>query len=555
MTPRVPLLIAFGVVLALPAAAQEKPEPPGREVRVGRDTAAAQPAAGLPKIDLPEYEITGDEVIDLPGFAKTAVEGGTAIDPLAGRTQGAREAVTDIGIGGPRARPGTEEGKRGKATASYGSFVTPSLQAAYGRTFEGYDVLLKGGYRSSEGHAANRDFREASASAAVSATAGPDGFPWGVDRLRASLGLEGDGYRLYGSAVPGRERTVERFLLETAATGGTDLLRTFDAALSVGGTSVVDTFQAYETEVGLAAGAEADLEGWTVDADAGFWIDFYRPASEVGNPLLFTLRPVAEKYIAEDWRLTAGFGFHLLRGTTGPVVGRIWPAVEISWYPSDPLRVFAAYDPTVERVNLGVLVRANPYLRNDEQIRHTEYPVAVRTGVEFTPARGWTLTAAGTYREARGLPVPLDPAGTGVWSFAYDGTTRITGAEVELYADVSDDDQLAANAEFRSLELSTTGKKPPYYPSVTAGASYMKRFPFGLSAGTRLQFVGTQEVDAANTATLPSYLLWSIEAEYRVLPPLGVTFGLTNILNARAERYRGYESRPRSVALGVAYRW
>jgi hypothetical protein len=545
------LLLVAGV---LPSNGQEKREPPRREVTAGRDTSARTPA-GLPNIDLPEYDITGDEVIDLPGFAKPSAEGGTVIDPLAGRGTGSRESVADAGIGKMRNQPGTDDGMRGRAAASYGSFVTPSLQASFGTRFDGFDALLKGAYRSSEGYEPNRDFREASASLSVGTESSAGEFPAGVDRFRATLAMEGDGYRLFGSRVPDRTRTVERMHGELTFTGATELFSSFEGGLRLGGTTVEDSLESRETELGLSAGAKADLGSLSVEGDAGFWVDFYRPPSGGSNPLLLTLHPTVRKMLSDGLELSAGLRFHLVRGSDTPALGRLWPEVGLSWYATDRLRLFAAFDPTVERMNLGTLVRSNPYLRNDEVIRHTEYPVAVRAGVEYTPSRSWTMSAAAVYREARNLPVPLDPGSEGMWSFAYEGTTRITGFEGEIFAQITADDQLAATVELRSLEHSSTGKAPPYYPAVTAGLSYSKRFAFGLSAGTRLQAVGTQYIDAANTATLPSYLLWSLEAEYRILPPLGVTFGLTNILNARAERFKGYETRPRAVALGLTCSW
>lgn len=554
MRPRRMVVCFLLAAVASTAAAQEKPEPPRRDVSVARDS-AARSTERLPKIDLPEYDITGDEVMDLPSFSKQAAEGGTALDPLAGRNGGSREHLGDAGIGKAADREAAAAGLRGKAAASYGSYVTPALQASFGQRFDAFDVLLKGAYRSSEGHAPNRDFREASASVGVGVDLDRDDAAGGVHRLDGTLGLEGDGYRLFGSAVPDRTRTVERFFLEGSLTGASDLLTSFEAGVRIGTAGVTDTLVARETEVGLTAAGEAELGAFTLDADAAFWVDFYRAPTTGSNPILLTLRPVARTMLTADLEGYAGFGFHLVRGSDTPALGRFWPEAGLSWYASERVTVFGAFEPTVERMNLGSLVRLHPYLVNNAVLRHTEFPVVVRAGVEYVPSRSWTVTAAAFYKEARGLPLPLDPSGAQLWTIAYDGTTRITGFEAEVYGALTADDQLGAAAEVRALHNSSTDGIPPYYPPYTVSVSYTRRFPFGLSAGTRFQGVGSQQVDAANTETLPAYLLWSLEAEYRLLPPLALTFGLTNILNARAERFKGYETRPRAVSFGLAYTW
>ncbi|MDH3251731.1 MAG: hypothetical protein OEM41_03005, partial [Ignavibacteria bacterium] len=118
-------LLCWGVAVS----AQEKKEPSRRH-----SPAVTEPSDStsrpLPKIDLPEFVITGNEVIDFKEFSKTGVDQSLSLkdeSPQAGLN---REPVT-ADLGGSwkekAAFSAPAGGLNGRFSAGYGSFGTPSF--------------------------------------------------------------------------------------------------------------------------------------------------------------------------------------------------------------------------------------------------------------------------------------------------------------------------------------------------------------------------------------------------------------------------------------------
>ncbi|MGA9117443.1 MAG: hypothetical protein WB626_11755, partial [Bacteroidota bacterium] len=157
------LLLGWGI-LSPGAAAQEKPPPPPREVTMPGDTSGSRGTSGLPRISLPEFQITGREQPDLPPSARfpgphpggheRALQGPGpgSPHPLGAETgQGVRERVSF------RSSPA---GLRVRLRAGYGSYVTPFLDGWFAGNTDRTAFLMHAGYRSSEGFRAHTGFRE-----------------------------------------------------------------------------------------------------------------------------------------------------------------------------------------------------------------------------------------------------------------------------------------------------------------------------------------------------------------------------------------------------------
>jgi outer membrane cobalamin receptor len=159
------------------------------------------------------------------------------------------------------------------------------------------------------------------------------------------------------------------------------------------------------------------------------------------------------------------------------------------------------------------------------------------------------------YSQTDNVPVFVDRNSTGMWDVLYSGTTKILSLDGELYARLSDADNLGASVSIRSNKNSSTGNRNPYFASFLSSASYQHRFAFGLTMGSALQIVGSRSVDLAGSRTLPAFVVLNLDAEYVVVPRWSLIVTLNDLLNQEQTMWEGYPGLQRTVSLGTSFVW
>ena len=548
-------LAALSVALCCTiAVSQEKKEPPRREISVGQDSSASR---ALPKIDLPEFVITGKEAIELPGFAKEPATGNGVYDPAANRRgPGGREpGRVDLGLRKDQADIAPpSNGFNGKVSLGYGSYHSPLFDAWFGQAYGTADFLLRAGYRGSDGFADNTGFRNGFTSLHGGLTLPGESV---IGRGEGEVALQGDSYHLYGSATPGRERTVTRFSTDLGLRSGYADRGAFTAGVHLHAASVRDSMESRETLVGLDGSFRTNVGDLEVRTEAGLWSDIYSAPTASPDPYFATIGGFLRGSPVSQLELDGGVMFYLVHGTDGGPVARLYPRLSLSWFVTDHATLFVRFDPSVVRRSLSSLFADNPYLWNDIAIRHTEYPVAIAAGVEADVASGVRGRVALRYERATNLPqfTDMDSLSTAIWSVEYSGTTRIISLEGGLFADLTPRDNLGLTLSFRSTRNTDTDRGVPYLPGGLVGAVYHHRFPFGLTAGSTLQFVGSQFVDRHESRSLPAFAVLSVDLEYEIVSPFHIFLSIDNLLSADQRRFDAYQGRPRVLTAGANYSW
>lgn len=549
------LLLTAALAAVQPAGAQEKLQPPARDA-LAPDTSAVREEP-LPRIDLPEFQITGKERIALPEFSKDAAEEGSGLDPLLGpRGPGTRDApVIDFG-GGVKEGLGADtvpEGLSGRVTAGYGSFDTPWFEGWFGSATGATDFLMKAGYVSSGGHRPHAGFRKGHGEFRVGWSLPDDASFLPGSRLDAAVGLHGDGYRLYGSRVPDRRRTVTRFRTDLSLQSAVPDFFGYTAAVHVQAVGVTDSIRARSTSVGLDLSAERELGDVMLRGTAGFWIDAYETPSSPADPVLAHLGAAARVRLREDLDAEAGIALHRFRGSDGEGRTRLAPRLGVSWYPASGLTLFARFESSVLRNGLGGLVERNPYIVSDPRIRHEERPVVLSAGAEVDMAGEVRATAVLEYTRARSLPLFLDGERGGVWTPEYAGVTRTLGLRSVVRAGFGDGHTASVSLVFQGARNSFLDAAPPYVPSAAVAATYGYRFPFGLTAGGSLQVVG--ERPAGDGRVVPGFALLDLTTSITVAGGLTLTGTVTNLLNPSCAWWEGYGAPPRGVGVSLSHSW
>jgi len=551
--------IILGLVMVTQVFAQDKPEPPKREVAMPEDTVSPAAAEKLPQIDLPEYDITGTERIDLPEFSKTPIEEQRLHDQsLRGSRMEKREpGRAELGgsIKNPAGFGGTMEGFSGKIIAGYSSYVTPFLDGWLGRSFRRSDFLAKAGYRSTDGHVANADSRNGYASFSGGTYLPEDfGFLSGSS-ARAALAYQGDQYRLYGSSMPTQLRTIDRWLVDLSLNSKLDDVFAFTSALRVRSTVLFDVNRNAESSLGLEFSATRAFDMFELKGDLAAWRSIYGASSARFDPY-FTHLGLSVRYdIIDRVSLVGGLAAYVVRGSDTRSIGRVYPRLGVSWYAKGWLTLFAKFEPYIQRNTLSEYLDQSPYLANDVRIRPIEHPINFSLGTEMDLASSVKTKFTFNYRQSRNYPLYVDTAMARVWTVEYMGRTRVLSFEGEMYSDLTPADHLGASLLLRSSRNSETGTTVPYLPSALLSGLYQHRFPFGLTLGTSLKLVGRQYADLNRSRPLRSFLLMGFTAEYVIIPRLTGVFTLNNILNQNQVWWENYPAQPRVVSLALGYTW
>ncbi|MBI4536270.1 MAG: hypothetical protein HY708_08320 [Ignavibacteriae bacterium] len=551
--------LAIGFVPFAPSFAQEKREPPRREVRVPLDTVGRESEKQLPRIDLPEFLITGEETSTLPEFTKSPIEGEKAFDPLSRKPEpGVRES-TRVELGGStKAHVDFMRGPKGfsgNASAGYGSYRSPFFDGWFGTNSKAFDFLLKAAYRSSEGYSANTDYRKGQSGLSAGAYL-PNGI--GVlsgARVHGNFGFDGETYRLYGSANPERKRSVNRFTgalsLNSDATGSFG----FTVGAHASAVAVSDSIRTGENEVGVEATLRKSFGSVELKAEGGLWRNFYDAPSILEDPFFTHAGLFAQVRIADKADIIGGGEFFFTRGSDTKSVGKLHPRLVVVVYPARWLTLSARYEPFIRHSSVSTIVKESPYVVNDIRIRHTEFYNNFTFGVETEFARTFKSKASVTYSRSRDYPIYVQSSAVGTWSVEYFGTTRILAFQGEIYADITSSDYLGAVLTVRESKNSATNRALPYFPSITLSGLYQHRFSFGLTLGAKARWLDNQYVDLANTRKLGSFVLLDATAEYAIISTLKVIVTMENSLNHRQMLWDNYITFPRTFSLGLSFSW
>lgn len=552
------ILIALCVQAAMcvTVLAQEKPEPPQRSAALPEDSVASSEGE-LPEIDLPEFLITGNEAIQLPQFDKTAIDEQKVFDPSSRKVGPGMRESSSVELAGPSpGRYGSfNDDMTGKVLAGYGSYATPYFDGWVGRNSQSSDFLLKAGYKSSNGHITNADYRSAHSSLSAGFYLPDDAGIVAGGRIHASAGLQGDGYRLYASPTPSRERTVTRFMADAVVNSDVEDLFTFTSGLYVRTATVKDTLRTAETSVGFEFAGDRDLGDVALKGELGLWRNFYSAPSAAWDPYYVQTGLSARYRIAQQVDVLGGLRMYLVRGSDVEGVGRFYPRLGISWYAMQWMTVFARFDPYVQRNTLSSMVESNPYIVSDLRLRNQEFFTNLSMGVEADPAAGVRAKLAVNYKQAHNHPVFVDTSAAGLWHPVYDGTVRILSLDADVYADVTEQDNIGASVSLRSTRWSETGGAVPYLPRVLVSGLYQHRFPFGLTLGTTMQIIGSQYADPRRRRSLAAFTLWDVKAEYMVAPRWAVNGTVQNLLDQKQVWWEGYAGLPRTASLGMSFTW
>lgn len=457
----------------------------------------------------------------------------------------------------------------GKFTKLYGDFLKQerpqygSLKAGYGmyQTImgEGWfsvnssrsDVLIKAGYRSSEGKETLMDYDKVAAE--LSARTLLSDSP-ASGSLKGVLGFSSDEYRLFGSVNPATQRTVVRFR------GGAELRSVVGQKGEITGRAAfesvrfTDVLQVRSTTFSGSLGLVVPVGGLTGIIEAGIDKSLVNgPAGD--DPYVVQAKVGLRQILREQVSIEAGAAVYNAQGSAGRSRTRIVPEASLIWFAGLGTTVSVMYRPSVGFVSFEALLETNPYLSHTTSITHTDVRHDARLGIEreFSDQAAAKLSIG--YESIDAMPVFADSLRTGQWSVSYHGRTSIYDVRAELRASSSRHHVLGIDATWRRSENSSFGVMVPYLPEWEAGISYTYEFSHRARFLNRFGYRGRQRADLQGRRNLAGNFLW--DAELRVDLSRAVTLSVVaeNILDQRNDRWEFYRGEPRRIGAAFSVSW
>jgi hypothetical protein len=556
--------IAAVVVFTPIVKAQEKKEPPPKEVAVEeKDDTRALAEKKLPKIDLPEFEITGRELIDLPARSKLDESGGYGYLPDPGRLTVLGDKAADS-LNALKRKFGASLLRNGgifsgKINLGYGRFNSPYGEAWVGqRRMEG-DFGLHGRYQAHDAYVANSD----AAGGEFDAFGGlylPQRLRvLGGSKVTGQVAYEGEKYRFFGTPNPSLKRTLDNFQVGLVLQSSPNSALSHESSIHFRRLTLRDNDKSREDNLSAAMKVSGDVGGFQLQGDFAYSADFLDQSITWNDPHYLRAAVGFRKIFGSVLDFSASAKYYYYRNSDAALKSKIYPNVALQYYLNRQLTLFAQFDPSVEQNTLLHTVSENRYIGNDVKINHQDVYVNFSGGFQFDVLSRGTGRVYVKYQRVRDFPLYIDPSTVPVpyadWNLRYDGTTRLVSLNGELLLDVSQSDHISGAVTILSTHNTFTADQVPYLAPVTVTGSYAHQFPFGLSTRVTLRFLGERHVGLSDGPRLNSYSLLDASADLALTRNLGIFVRLNNILDEQYSVWYRYQEMPFSVLGGVSVKW
>jgi len=567
------LLLPLLIILSVPVLqAQDKPRPPAREFK----PETRQAADVLPALQLPEYVITGSDMISFTEDRKSDLPWPQSADFTARAGRGLREqrffgtAPTRMPLR-KAALPGSAETFRLKAGA--GTWSTPHIQAWYADRFQLGDLASHVLYERSEGHVPRSDY-----SLFAFDIAGGTYLPREMSPLLSSSRLQGafharsKRYGLYANrldrAPPALDFRRDLVSMDWEADIISRRNRVLDHSLSVffrhtgvdEQLAVLDTmdlqdYSALENRIGLDGTARTNIHGYEIDVTGGIHVNDLSEAAEGSTrPYYLHIGAETEYRFDEQTSLDVRARIYSYRGSDHASQFRLYPTALLRYRLTDAWALHGGYAPEVRERSLTGFLRLNPYMMLASTIRHSDLPLRFVAGASFDNRQRTSARITASYASSQSwarfslLPDPVRQQ----WELRYDGSSTVLDLQGDFAHAFSDRTRLQGMALFRTSHNDVVDGDIPYLPSYEVRVLLQHDFPFDLRLQSTLQLAGEQH--SSEGEALPAWLLLGLELEYRVTQNVAAFLRFDNLLDQSYENWDDYRERPFFMMGGVVIR-
>ncbi len=271
------------------------------------------------------------------------------------------------------------------------------------------------------------------------------------------------------------------------------------------------------------------------------------PNSDVDN--FFMVRQTGGLNISDAVKVSGGITY----STSG---GNSYTALfaAVSFKINNSISLFGEYSPHAEFLTSNDLLKSNRYYEPQNFynlfFRKREAFIAA---VKFEYDKYYQVNAGIKYFSSPEYPYFVDSASTGKFVLS-----SIQANDFTFFADLLF--HLGPfGIMYGDFELVNTkvesGDFVPYHPQVKTSALYGYEFDFGLTTQVGLTYVSKSYNDLPNNQSIPGYFDLGLKFLYKIVPEFLFTVEFSNLLNDDIYYWRGYKEAPLDVIAGFKYMW
>lgn len=557
------LVCTVFLCIAFTLEAQEKKEGTQKDVDVGTAKSGTSDTP-LPKIELPEFVITGNEHINLNLSSKAEEDEDRLFVPEK-PTPGLRIYEVE-GVVAPKQVKQfskTPSAFNGKLFGAFGFYRTPQCDGWFGQYDQKNSFIVNGNYFATEGHV-----NDAGVWRGGFGAKGRYVMPES-SRILPYMQLSGDvqygreAYRAFASTVaPTRVRDLSAVDIAFGAGSRYALpyksLSGFDYTGKVGWNyfGAKDSLKYSETDFFLNGVATTRFFQFALRGQIEYRTTAYTsnlPGIQSGQ--WFVVKGEGQTLVLPSLRLSMALQQFFYRGNIGVTHGRLYPHIELKYFMTESASMYAGFVPVVERTTLSSLVKQNRYIDFSAPLLQSDIPVQVVAGMEFSPSEKVTASAKYSYRYVNNFPTFLDTSGAKVWEVSYLSGVRASKVDVSVLFRLNAKQNITTYAGLQNVQQKDSSGRMPHIPKFSVGSIYHHFFDSGLHLEAVAEYVASRYTNFANTHSNAGYLYTSVKGDIELLDRFRGYAEIQNLLNRQYYIWNGYQERTIYVMVGVSYYW
>lgn len=546
--------------------AQEKKEAASKEVDLKNPLQIPKTDLSydrLPKFDLPEFVITGNEKIDLQIKSKSEGDEDRIFVPSK-PTPGNRVMGVDGSFSPKQTKTFTQTpaSLNGKLFAGLGFYLTPQFDGWFGQHDQSNSFVINGYYSSTEGHVTDAGWWKGGFGARGRYVIPESSTVFPFAQLNGDLRYGRESYRAYASLAPTRVRDLSafdlslgigsRYALPYRTLSGLDYTATF----GMNNFSAKDSGSSSENDLYLNSSATTRFFDIALRGQAEYRSTSYTmniPSLQSGQ--WFILKADGLTSLMPSLQLVFALQQFLYRGNIGPTSGRLYPQIEFRYYLTEGAVIYAGFEPTVERNTLASIIKQNRYIDFNALVKPSDVTANVLAGMEFTPVDEITAKGKFSYKNINNYPTFLDTNGAKVWKVIYLSGVRSTKFDVSLLYRINTKQNVTAFFSTQNVKQIDSFGVMPYLPKYSFGAAYHHYFDFGLHVEGLAEYVASRYTNFANTHSNAEYIFTSVKGDIELIERFRGYAEIQNLINQRYYVWNGFRERTVYVAFGVSYNW
>ena len=559
---RISMMILAAVSSIVTAQEPEKKEAAKKDVDL-QNVQAPKADAPLPKIDLPEFVITGNEKIDLNIQSKAEDDQERIFSPSkptpGERPMNVGEALTPKQIKSFTKTPGA---MNGKVFAGIGFYGTPQFDGWFGQYDPTSSFVVNGYYSESQGHVTDAGFWRGGLGVRGSYTLPESTVLIPFAQLSGETKYGRESYRAYASQWPYRVRDLDgievngglgsRYALPYKALSGVD----YSAKIGWNYFSAKDSGKFSESEFFVTGNAstrffESSFRGQAEYRVTGYTMDL--PGLNTGQ--WFALRVDGQQLLIPSLQCSYAVQQFFYRGNIGPAGGRLYPNLEVRYSITENASMETGFSPTVERNTLSSMIKQNRYVNFNAPLVPTDIRVNFYAGMELTPMEELTVTVKVMYKRINNYPTFYDKDSAKVWEVLYLSGVRSTKFDFSSLYRLNQKQNIAAYFSTQTVRQKDSTTSMPYIPKFTVGAAYHHFFDFGLHAEAFAEYNSSRYTDFPNTHRNAGYMFTGMKADMEMFGQFRGYAELNNMIDQQYYVWNGYQERTIFLLLGVSYHW